>query len=80
LAVVLAIALVLWFAGIDMPSSPATRDPWAVIEFLLNMFGAGLLLVGLYCVLWALSLPKRGIVSTLGLIVAVIAVALEFVP
>jgi hypothetical protein len=76
---VLAIGLVAWLSGVEMHFSPSDGAPLAVGGFFLNLFGGGLFLVALYCVLWLLSWPKRGIVSTLGLIVAAIAVALEFI-
>jgi hypothetical protein len=87
IALFLATALVQWLFGItivpEVTLTDGTRQNALVsVAGQLSLAGTlvmmlGGLALGLWCVLWALAWPRKGVVSTLGFILALVALAYE---
>jgi hypothetical protein len=80
----LVVGLLLWTGrrlGLDFIPE-AFQEPPKAKDFVmlpLALFGGGMAMIVLYGILWVLSLPKRGVVSTVGLLMGAVGVVLELV-
>lgn len=72
----LLLTLALWFFG----AFSLERPRFDAREMLVSLVGFALvptLCFAVYGIIWILSLPKRGVVSTFGLLLAAVALVLE---
>jgi hypothetical protein len=87
IALFLVTALVQWLFGIAIVPEVTTTDGtrqnallFAAGQLMLAVnlvIVLGALALGLWCVLWALAWPRKGVVSALGFVLALVALAYE---